>query len=53
MKSLQEMPDKFSIDELLDKLFLLHKIEEGLSQIEHGQVISLEEAKKRHAKWLQ
>lgn len=52
LKSVQEMPEKFSIDELLDKLLLLQKLEEGLEQLKNGNVMTLEEAKKRHEKWL-
>jgi hypothetical protein len=32
INSLKEMPDKFSIDDLMDKLILLQKIEIGLEQ---------------------
>lgn len=52
LKSLQDLPDKFSVDELLDKIFLLYKIETGLEQLKNGQFMSLEEAKKRHEEWL-
>lgn len=52
LKSIQEMPDKFSIDELLDKLLLLQKLEEGLEQLKNGNSMTLDEAKKRHEKWL-
>ncbi|MBV6442004.1 MAG: hypothetical protein DYG98_02420 [Haliscomenobacteraceae bacterium CHB4] len=52
IKSIQEMPDKVSFDQLLDKLKLLFKLEEGLQDIKNGNFVSLEEAKKRHEKWL-
>ena len=47
LKSIQEMPDKFSIDELLDKLFLLQKLEIALEQSEKEEGMSIEESKKR------
>lgn len=52
IKSIQEMPDKVTLDQLLDKLKLLFKFEEGLKDIKNGNFVSLEEAKKRHEKWL-
>lgn len=43
INSLKDMPDKFSIDDLIDKLILMQKIE--LEQSEKGQVYTVEEAK--------
>ncbi len=45
IKSLKDMPDKFSIDDLMDKLILLQKIQVGLEQSEKGQIFTAEEAK--------
>lgn len=52
IKSIQELPDQVSFDQVLGKLQLLFKLEEGLQDIKNGNFISLEEAQKRHAKWL-
>ena len=49
---IKEMPEQFSIDDLLDKLILIQKVEEGLKDIEEGRVLTTEEAKKRLGKWL-
>ncbi len=46
MNSLQNMPDTFSIDELIDKLILLQKIETGLEQSKKGEVLPAKEVKK-------
>jgi len=46
------MPDKFSVDELIDKLILLQKIEKGLEQSEKGEVYSTQEAKEMLNQWL-
>ncbi len=51
IKSLKEMPDKFSIDDLMDKLILLQKIEVGLEQSKKGQVYTSEQAKEMLKKW--
>ncbi len=45
------MPDKFSIDDLMDKLILLQKIQVGLEQSEKGQVYTVDEAKEMLKKW--
>lgn len=51
IKSIQEMPDMISFDQLLEKLRLLFKLEEGLKDIKNGNYLSLEGDKKRHEKW--
>lgn len=51
IKSLKEMPDQFSIDELMDKLILLQKIEMGLEQSKKGDVHTTQEAKELLKKW--
>lgn len=45
------MPESFSIDDLLDRVIFLQKVETGLSQSEKGQTISTKEAKLRMKKW--
>ena len=40
INSLNELPDTFSMDELIDKLMLLQKIEAGLEQSKKGEVFS-------------
>jgi len=45
------MPDQFSIDELMDKLILLQKIEAGLKQSREGEVYSSKEAKEMLKQW--
>ena len=48
---LQSMPNEFSIEELMDKLILLEKIEEGIAQGERGEVYTTEEARKMLRQW--
>ena len=52
LKYIEELPDQFSIDELMDKILLLHKIETGLEQSKSDQVIPHEQVKDRYKKWL-
>ncbi len=52
LKSLQDLPSKFSVEELMDRVMLLQKIESGLLDSEKGNVYSTNEAKNRLKKWL-
>lgn len=46
------LPSEFSIDDLLEKLILVQKIEEGLKQSANKEILSTEEAKDKMKKWL-
>jgi predicted transcriptional regulator len=52
LKSIRNMPDKFSVDEIVDRMMVLNAIEEGLADVKAGRTITLAEAKKHFAKWL-
>jgi len=52
IKSIQELPDNLSFDQLMERLLLLFKVEEGLRDLREGKFVSIEEAKLRHEKWL-
>ncbi len=43
--SLKNLPDSFSIDELIDQLLFIEKVEKGLAQSEKGEVYTTEQAK--------
>lgn len=51
INSLKDMPDSFSIDELIDKLVFIEKLEKGLAQSEKGEVYTTEQAKEMLKKW--
>jgi hypothetical protein len=52
IESLRVLPDNFTIDELLEHLVFVQKVEDGLKDSENNNTISSEEAKKRLNKWL-
>jgi predicted transcriptional regulator len=52
IKSISSLPDKFSFDDLLDRIILLDKIETGLTQSEKGEINTTEQAKQKLSKWL-
>ncbi len=45
------LPEKFSIDELIDRLILIEKIEIGEKQSNNKEVISEDELNKKIEKW--
>lgn len=53
IKSISDLPDVFSLDDLLDRVILLQKIEIGLEQSSEDKVSSTEDAKEKLKKWLQ
>lgn len=51
MNTLNTMPNHFSIDDLMEHLIILEKIETGLAQISEGKVVSHDEVKERVKSW--
>ena len=49
-KSIEDMPDGFTLDELMDRLILIEKVEKGLAQSKNDEVISDEDLEKEMAK---
>ena len=50
LSSLQELPDSFEPEQLIERIIALQKLEEGLEQIKRGEVVTVEEAKSRLSK---
>jgi hypothetical protein len=46
-----ELPDQFSIDDLVEKLILIEKIETGITQTQQGMVLSMDEMKEKIKSW--
>lgn len=51
IEAVKNMPKEFSIDDLMDKLLPLNKIEIGLEQSKNGETYTAEEAKKMIHEW--
>jgi hypothetical protein len=52
IETIKDLPDSFSIEDLIERIILLQKIEIGLEQSKSGQVLSTSEARKKLKKWL-
>jgi len=50
-KSVDELPDNFSIEELIEELILLDKIEQGRRDYTNGDVFTPNEVKEHFEKW--
>ena len=53
ISGIQRLPENVSIDEVLDHIVFLEKIEKGLYQADNGQVITDQEVNEKIAKWLE
>jgi predicted transcriptional regulator len=51
-KSIDSLPDNMTVDQVIDRIILLDKIEQGLKDVEEGKVFTTEEAKAKLNKWL-
>lgn len=52
LEAIQSLPAQFSIDDLVERLIVLHKIETGLQQAAEGKTLTTQEAKEKLQKWL-
>jgi len=51
-KSIDTLPDNLTIDQVIDRMIMLDKIEQGLKDVEDGNVYTNEEVKDKLNKWL-
>ena len=52
LETMQQLPEEFSIDELIERLIVVQKIEEGRQQIKNGNIISEKDVDERMRKWV-
>ena len=50
-EQIDKLPEEFSLDDLIERLILIEKIESGNKQSENGEVISEEEMDNEIEKW--
>lgn len=49
--SLEKLPPDASLDDIMERIYFIHKIEVGLKQSEQGDVVSHEEVLEKIEKW--
>lgn len=52
INAVRDLPDDASIEDVMECLLFLAKIEKGIQQTDTGQTISNEQMKEKMAKWL-
>lgn len=51
LETVNSLPDNFSLEDVIDRLLLIQKVELGLSQSMQNKMVSNEEAKEKLSKW--
>jgi hypothetical protein len=51
LKTINELPSEFNLDELIDRLIFIEKVEKGNQQIKEGKTKSHQEVKELAKKW--
>jgi len=51
-KTIDRLPDSFTVDQVVEELVVLDKIEKGLKEVEEGKVYSTQQVKDQLQKWL-
>jgi predicted transcriptional regulator len=51
-KTIDRLPDSFTVDRVVEELVVLDKIEKGLKEVEEGKVYSTQQVKDQLKKWL-
>ena len=49
---IEQLPPDATVEDAIERLYLLYKVERGLDQAETGQKISQEEARRKLSRWL-
>lgn len=52
IKSLDKLPNNLTIDQLVDHLIMVEKVEKGMDDSINGRINTKEEAKEKLSKWL-
>ena len=50
-EQIDQLPDEFSLEELIDNLIFIDKVEEGRQQSKEGKVVSTKELESRIQEW--
>ena len=47
LAAIRELPEDATVEDVMERLYFLAKVEEGMRQADAGQAVSAEEAKRR------
>ena len=51
IETVQELPNEFDLEELMEKLVFVEKVEKGLKQLDEGKTVTHETVKEITKKW--
>ena len=51
IKTVNEFPQEFELEDLIERLVFVEKVEKGLQQVQEGKTISHEQLKEMTKKW--
>ena len=52
LQAIRELPDEATVEDAMERLDLLYKVERGIAQADADRKVSQEEARTRMARWL-
>ena len=52
LSTISRLPDSFSLDDLVERMIVLEKIEKGLKDSDEGNVLTEEELEEKMEEWL-
>lgn len=52
LDAIRALPDTATVEDVIERLYVLLKIEKGLAQADAGDTLSQEEVRERMSKWL-
>ena len=52
INSLDKLPENLTIDQVIDHLIFVAKVQKGLDDAEHGRINTKDEAREKLNKWL-
>ena len=52
IEAIKKLPEGFTLEQVIEELILLDKIEKGVNDIDEGRIYANKEAENRLSKWL-
>ena len=53
LEAIQTLPEDATVADAMERLYLLHKIEQGVAEADAGNKVSQAEARQRMKRWLE
>jgi predicted transcriptional regulator len=51
IETVKELPQEFDLEDLIERLVFVEKVEKGLQQIDDGKTVTHDEVKQKIKKW--